>query len=258
MEHIFPISMDYYHRPINITKLDEHDDQYNHKINCKIPLKPHQLTLLNKCLLREQKYISDLKSNKYESMYTDVGVIADKVGSGKSFVILSMILSNSDPLENRSVSVTYGSGNLSLAVEASPDTRLDVRWNGSGTFTFPSYSQVRNVAVFSADLSTLYGYWKLNKIPFGASFTSVNGGIPAETGAVTTVLNVTGTSSQSDGSYTAVGTSATNGIGATLNFTVASGSVSAVSVSAGGSGYPVGETLTVTGHGFTVDVSAIS
>ena len=57
--------MDYYHRPINITKLDEHDDQYNHKINCKIPLKPHQLALLNKCLLREQKYISDLKSNKY-------------------------------------------------------------------------------------------------------------------------------------------------------------------------------------------------
>lgn len=156
------------------------------------------------------------------------------------------------------LTVTYGGGNLSLAVEASPDTRLDVRWNGSGTFTFPSYSQVRNVAVFSADLSTLYGYWKLNKIPFGASFTSVNGGIPAETGAVTTVLNVTGTSSQSDGSYTAVGTSATNGIGATLNFTVASGSVSAVSVSAGGSGYPVGETLTVNGHGFTVDVSAIS
>jgi SNF2 family DNA or RNA helicase len=109
MEHI-GLSMDYYHRPINITKLDEHDDQYNHKIDCKIPLKPHQLTLLNKCLLREQKYISDLKSNKYESMYTDVGVIADKVGSGKSFVILSMILSNSDPLENRSVSVTYGSG----------------------------------------------------------------------------------------------------------------------------------------------------
>ena len=64
------------------------------------------------------------------------------------------------------LTVTYGGGNLSLAVEASPDTRLDVRWNGSGTFTFPSYSQVRNVAVFSADLSTLYGYWKLNKIPF--------------------------------------------------------------------------------------------
>ena len=156
------------------------------------------------------------------------------------------------------LTVTYGGGNLSLAVEASPDTRLDVRWNGSGTFTFPSYSQVRNVAVFSADLSTLYGYWKLNKIPFGAAFTAVNGGIPAETGAVATVNNVTGTSSQADATYTAIATTAGNGSGATLDFTVVSGAVSSVSVNAGGTGYPVGETLTVTGHGFTVDVATIS
>ena len=74
-----------------------------------IKLFPHQLTILKNCLdLENQKYVENKisKNNyyyfyrnnleKYDNMYyqinTDFGIICDKVGSGKSFVILGLIL----------------------------------------------------------------------------------------------------------------------------------------------------------------------
>ena len=102
--------MEHHNRSIHITELNEDDEQYNKPIDSKISLKPHQLALLQKCITREQKYIYDLQSSKYDSLYTDVGVISDKVGSGKSYVILSLIMQDIDPRENRSISVTYGIG----------------------------------------------------------------------------------------------------------------------------------------------------
>ena len=102
--------MEYYNRYINVTQLTEIDTIYDKSLNSKISLKPHQLILLKKCLEREQKYIYDFESSKYESLYTDVGIIGDKVGSGKSYVILSLILQNIEPPVNESISVAYGIG----------------------------------------------------------------------------------------------------------------------------------------------------
>lgn len=66
-----------------------------------IPLKIHQLSLLKRCVDVENnvQYLQNYKSlktvvNEKEYFSTKVGIIADRVGSGKSYVILSLILTN--------------------------------------------------------------------------------------------------------------------------------------------------------------------
>ena len=53
--------------------------QDTHPSNCKIRLKPHQLAMLKKC--------KDIESLNYK-----YGILADKPGAGKTYVLLSMIL----------------------------------------------------------------------------------------------------------------------------------------------------------------------
>lgn len=60
----------------------------------KIELKPHQQTLLNRCLDLERFEIPmNNSSNSNQSLVTSVGIIGDKVGSGKTLVVLSIIIS---------------------------------------------------------------------------------------------------------------------------------------------------------------------
>jgi len=67
--------------------LDENDPMAQQIEHNTIKLKPHQLTLLKKCFDFEngpQKY----KGNEFQ---TSIGILGDKVGSGKSYVILALI-----------------------------------------------------------------------------------------------------------------------------------------------------------------------
>lgn len=59
--------------------------QLNHG---KITLKPHQLVMLHKC----QDMENMPQSYKGDEFQTSIGIIGDKVGSGKSYVILALIL----------------------------------------------------------------------------------------------------------------------------------------------------------------------
>jgi hypothetical protein len=112
-----------HYRFVNKTELSSNDPYYTSPINCDIVFKPHQLVLINKCLEREQNDIQFddkevvLKS-KYSFMKCDIGVIADKVGSGKTYVILGIITTDTIPNQNISRNVSYGNGHLSL------DTKL--------------------------------------------------------------------------------------------------------------------------------------
>lgn len=88
-------------------RLEELDDSYPmaaHTANTKIRLWPHQLTLLNRCREFESNKISlnDFKTlqNTHRAhtdddfLKTQVGIIGDRVGSGKSYVILALVLNN--------------------------------------------------------------------------------------------------------------------------------------------------------------------
>jgi SNF2 family DNA or RNA helicase len=86
---------------IDIDELSEEHPRTITPLNCKIALRPHQQTLLARCiryeneqiLLREFDQVSNDVSH-IDFMRTKVGIIGDRVGSGKSYVILSLIQSN--------------------------------------------------------------------------------------------------------------------------------------------------------------------
>ena len=113
------MNFDDHYRYINITELTATDNQYCEHIDCNIQLKPHQLVMLNKCIEREKKQIrfdvNDVHlNNRYDNMKCDIGVIADKVGSGKSFVILSLIASKTIPSDSFKINSAFGHGHLIL------------------------------------------------------------------------------------------------------------------------------------------------
>jgi hypothetical protein len=84
-----------------------------------ISLKPHQLTLLKRCLDYENNTI---KLNEFsrlnqtpesrDEFKTSMGVIADRVGSGKSYVILSIIMSNNVIQKDNTIIKSCGMNNI--------------------------------------------------------------------------------------------------------------------------------------------------
>lgn len=99
---------------INVDEINENDQKAIHPI-CNITLRPHQLSLLHRCIEYENDKPNLCKFDSLESYVkkndffnTNIGVIADRVGSGKSYVILSIILSNS--IINRDNTLIKSSG----------------------------------------------------------------------------------------------------------------------------------------------------
>lgn len=90
---------------IAIDELDESDEVAPQPSRSKIPLKKHQLTLLARCIAYERENISlcsirclqrlqDWQPDDY--MRTRIGIMGDRPGSGKSFVILSLMLQDDE------------------------------------------------------------------------------------------------------------------------------------------------------------------
>lgn len=85
---------------IDVDELSEDSPRMVCPIPTNIILKPHQQTLLHRCIqyensclkLREFSKLSHLDPQDY--LKTNVAVLGDRVGSGKSYVILSLIVSN--------------------------------------------------------------------------------------------------------------------------------------------------------------------
>ena len=72
--------------------INENENNASQPDKIKILLKPHQLKMLNKCLQLEQtKIVNDENNNIIKS---SIGIIGDKVGSGKSYIILGLICNN--------------------------------------------------------------------------------------------------------------------------------------------------------------------
>lgn len=117
----------------NLFELTSDSTPALHPDNINISLRPHQLTLLHHCKTLESGDVaidasrmpSNISSPPFTThvsctMKTRVGIIADKVGSGKSNVILSLIATDPDIDEMTSQftsTYTYGLNNITLTVQ---------------------------------------------------------------------------------------------------------------------------------------------
>lgn len=79
--------------------------------NLIIPLKRHQLTLLNKCLSVEQ---TPAQIDQRCRLKTRIGIIADKVGAGKSYVILGLVSTPSCQLPQKTITSSFAYDNVHI------------------------------------------------------------------------------------------------------------------------------------------------
>jgi hypothetical protein len=100
-----------------ITELTASDDVYNGLIQSEINLKRHQLASLKRCIQLENEDIDT--EGDFNKVKTNIGILADKVGSGKSYVILALLQVNDEPKNSFNKINVYGAYN-SLYVECKP------------------------------------------------------------------------------------------------------------------------------------------
>ena len=101
-------------RTYHIHELTNHDPLISDNFDCNITLKEHQRALIKNCIDLENIGIKLNQTHlidKYKSVQSNIGIIADKVGSGKSFSLLGLILANKKPLVNLNKQLTYGCNN---------------------------------------------------------------------------------------------------------------------------------------------------
>lgn len=117
----------------NIHELTEASASSSQPSSTRIQLKAHQLTLLQRCKELEKGELSvaaQLPSTPVDNVAyrvkTDIGIIADKTGSGKSFVIMALVTDSDDTRETtptssnmvlRTVTKSYAMDRISLTSE---------------------------------------------------------------------------------------------------------------------------------------------
>lgn len=75
----------------DISLLDENSPCADQPNNLKLQLKPHQLKSLYQCNLLET---TDIIENDNTRISTSIGILCDKSGSGKSHIILGLLVNN--------------------------------------------------------------------------------------------------------------------------------------------------------------------
>lgn len=100
---------------IDVNELSEDDPRSPNPPGININLKPHQQTLLARCIEYENSTIKLKKFNELSQhvddrdyFKTSMGILGDRVGSGKSYVILSLIKSNDITQKNNIIIKSHG------------------------------------------------------------------------------------------------------------------------------------------------------
>ena len=117
---------------IDVDELTEQSPKSDQPSNINVTLKDHQLTLLYRCIQYETQ-ILDIKefpkaSEKFPDSHiqANMAIIGDRVGSGKSYVILSLISINNITNKNNVVIKSYGLNNVIYFI---PDAKKTVKTN---------------------------------------------------------------------------------------------------------------------------------
>lgn len=114
----------FYDYNIDVEELTENSARAIPPPNCNVMLKPHQLSLLQRCIEFENNSLPLTSfpslaeiANPEDCMKTKVGVIGDRVGSGKSYVILALMNSNDITTAPNYVVKSYGYNNVVLTMK---------------------------------------------------------------------------------------------------------------------------------------------
>ncbi len=100
---------------IDVEELTEEHPRHTTPLNANITLKPHQQTLLARCIEYEN---SSIKLSQFRNLApyvdsedyfkTNIAILGDRVGSGKSYVILSLLVSNDITIRNNTIVNSHG------------------------------------------------------------------------------------------------------------------------------------------------------
>jgi SNF2 family DNA or RNA helicase len=100
----------------------------------EIVLKPHQLTLLQRCqqietqriYLRHHACFECMAPSEHDYLETQVGIIGDRVGAGKSFVLIALLLANREVQSRQEVVRSFGANRVRLCTT---DRRATIKTN---------------------------------------------------------------------------------------------------------------------------------
>lgn len=113
-------------REIVLHEMNEDNKAYWDPIPSKIDLKHHQRVLLQKCIELENFGIDiaddEYLSATYKYVRANLGIIGDKVGSGKSFTLLALILVNPMPKVKYNKTFVYGQGHMGFKMNPVTDS----------------------------------------------------------------------------------------------------------------------------------------
>ena len=113
-------------RKYYINDITDNSDQIEQPSNWKVRLKDHQLSLVYKCIDLENngvEFADDVYLDcRFEKIKSNIGLIGDKVGSGKTLSILALIASNKYPLVRFKHTQMYGFNNINVELK---DTSYD-------------------------------------------------------------------------------------------------------------------------------------
>ena len=104
---------------ITVDELTEEHPRADQPSNCNIPLRPHQLTLLKRCIdienntlrLKDFQSVAD-QVDERDTVTTRVAILGERVGAGKSYVILSLIKMNNIVTKEDRIIKSYGLNNV--------------------------------------------------------------------------------------------------------------------------------------------------
>lgn len=117
-------------RTVHVHEITENDPQYQHPIpGAYFELKAHQRALLHRCVHIENVGVpiegnggvderGVIDHEKYKHVKTNIGILGDKVGSGKSFVMLALMLVNPQPLVKYTKTFVYAGGHVAFKMRA--------------------------------------------------------------------------------------------------------------------------------------------
>ena len=92
---------------ISPSELTKDDPIFSERIESDVELKTHQLVCLKRCIQLENEPI-EMNSAEYMCVKSNIGILGDKVGSGKSYVILALVMMNKTPLNTYNKQNVFG------------------------------------------------------------------------------------------------------------------------------------------------------